>query len=76
MKRNSPFFGNSGFLQSSFRPRIALMEKDSDLSGTGTKGIGLKVCERPPGNGSIIEATERDLLHSITQVLLCYVEGK
>ena len=52
------------------------MEKDSDLPGTGTRGIGLEVCEHPPGNGSIIETTERNLLHSMTKVLLCYVEGK
>ena len=41
------------------------MEKDNDLPETGTKGVGLKVCRRLTGNGSIIETTERDLLHSI-----------
>ena len=49
------------------------MEKDSDLPETGTKGVGLEVGERLPGKGSIIETTERNLLHSIMQVLFCFM---
>lgn len=52
------------------------MEKDIDLPETGTKGVGLKLCERLPGKGSITETTEGNLLHSIIQVLCCYVQEK
>ena len=77
-RRNSPFFGKSCCFRSSSRPRIALalMEKDSDLPETGTEGVGLTVDERLPGKGSMIETTERNLLHSIMQVLCWYVQEK
>lgn len=45
------------------------MEKDSDLLETGAMGVGVKRCELLPGNGSVIEATGRNLLSSI-QVLV------
>ena len=52
------------------------MEKDSDLPETGTEGVGLTEDERLPGKGSMIETTERNLLHSIMQVLCWYVQEK
>lgn len=44
------------------------MEKDSDLTETGTKAVELKECERLADKGSILETTERNLLHSIILV--------
>lgn len=52
------------------------MEKDSDLPETATKGLGLRVCVRLPGKGSIIETTERNLLRSMIRVFCCYVQEK
>ena len=52
------------------------MVKDSDLPEAGTEGVGLEVDERLPGKGSIIETTERNLLHSIMQILCWYVQEK
>lgn len=52
------------------------MEKDSDLTETGTKAVELKGCEHPADKGSILETTERNLLHSIILVfflVLCAI---
>lgn len=52
------------------------MEKDSDLPETGIEGLGLEVDESLPGKDSIIESSERNLLHSLMQVQCWYEQEK
>lgn len=76
MKRHSPLYGKSWCFGSSSRPRIALIEKDSDLLETGAMGIGVKRCERLPSNGSLMKAIGQNLLHSVQVVFFCYVQER